>query len=115
MNKNTEIISELKSFQSIDDNSRAVTAIVNTMERIRIDERQMGVEKNANCKMTCAQTLQLMMLFPFFTLKNAGNYVGSVLEKLFGCSTTSSVTSNALSLMRSSAASSVMCPGSLSN
>jgi hypothetical protein len=35
--------------------------------------------------MTCAQTLQLMMLFPFFALKNAGNYVGSILEKLFGC------------------------------
>lgn len=85
MNKSTEIISELKSFLSKDDNSRAVTAIMNTMERIRIDERQMGVEKNPNCKMTCAQTLQLMVLFPFFALKNAGNYVGSVLEKLFGC------------------------------
>jgi hypothetical protein len=43
MNKNTEIISELKSFLSKDDNSRAVTAIMNTMERIRIDERRMGV------------------------------------------------------------------------
>ncbi|MGI5848239.1 MAG: hypothetical protein ACOX5T_09490 [Candidatus Cryptobacteroides sp.] len=53
------------------------------MERTRIDERQIGVEKNPNCKMTCAQTLQLMMLFPFFALKNAGNYVGSVLAKLF--------------------------------
>jgi hypothetical protein len=26
-----------------------------------------------------------MVLFPFFAVKNAGNYIDSVLEKIFGC------------------------------
>jgi len=85
MNKNREIISELQSFFTVNDNKRAITSIMNVMSHIRVGVKQMGCDKNANCKLTCEQVYQLMMLFPFFALKNANNYVDSILRKFFSC------------------------------
>ncbi len=45
----------------------------------------IGVEKKENCKFTTLQVLNLLMLFPFFVVKNASRYSNSSLSKLFNC------------------------------
>ena len=55
------------------------------MEHINIRSSQIGVEKRANCKFTSLQVLNLLMLFPFFVVKNACQYSGSALSHLFVC------------------------------
>ena len=41
------------------------------MEHINIRSSQIGVEKKENCKFTTLQVLNLLMLFPFFVVKDA--------------------------------------------
>ena len=55
------------------------------MTSIRIHSKAIGSVKNPNCKFTCFQVLQLLVLFPFFSVKNAANYSSSALGKLFAC------------------------------
>ena len=55
------------------------------MEHINIRSSQIGVEKKENCKFTTLQVLNLLMLFPFFIVKNASRYSKSSLIKLFNC------------------------------
>lgn len=45
----------------------------------------MAFEKKPNCKFTYAQVIQMMIRFPFFSIKNVANYVGSSLQSLFDC------------------------------
>jgi Transposase DDE domain. len=52
---------------------------------INITERQMAFEKKPNCKFTCAQVIQMLILFPFFAVKNAANFCGSSLQAMFDC------------------------------
>ena len=49
------------------------------MECINIRPEQIGTEKKANCKFTNVQVLNLLMLFPFFVVRNAYRYSGSSL------------------------------------
>lgn len=55
------------------------------MKHINIRSSQIGVEKKENCKFTTLQVLNLLMLFPFFVVKNASRYSNSSLSKLFNC------------------------------
>ena len=55
------------------------------MEHINIRSSQIGTEKRANCKFTNQQVLSLLMLFPFFVVRNAYQYSGSALSRLFCC------------------------------
>ena len=55
------------------------------MECINIRPSQIGTEKKENCKFTNVQVLNLLMLFPFFAVKNAYQYSGSSLSRLFRC------------------------------
>ena len=55
------------------------------MNSIRIQSKVIGSVKNPNCKFTSLQVLQLLVLFPFFSVKNAANYSSSALSKLFAC------------------------------
>jgi hypothetical protein len=45
----------------------------------------MEFAKAANCKFTAVQILELMVLFPFFAVKNGYNYARSVLGQMFSC------------------------------
>ena len=85
MSKDTTIISDLKSFFSENENNRAINSIMRVMEHINIRSSQIGVEKRENCKFTSLQVLNLLMLFPFFVVKNACQYSGSALSHLFVC------------------------------
>ena len=55
------------------------------MECINIRPSQIGTEKKENCKLTNVQVLNLLMLFPFFVVRNAYQYSGTSLSRLFSC------------------------------
>ena len=55
------------------------------MECINIRPSLIGTEKKENCKFTNVQVLNLLMLFPFFVVRNAYQYSGSSLSRLFSC------------------------------
>ena len=55
------------------------------MECINIRPSQIGTEKKENCKFTNVQVLNLLMLFPFFVVRNAYQYSGTSLSRLFSC------------------------------
>ena len=55
------------------------------MECINIRPKQIGTEKKENCKYTNVQVLNLLMLFPFFVVRNAYQYSGTSLSRLFSC------------------------------
>ena len=85
MNKNRYIIGELQEFFAKNDSSKAINSISTIMNSIRIQSKVIGSVKNPNCKFTCLQVLQLLVLFPFFSIKNATNYSSSALGKMFVC------------------------------
>jgi len=55
------------------------------MESLTIQSKVVGPVKNPNCKFTFVQVVKLLILFPFFSVKNAANYEDSGLGKLFSC------------------------------
>lgn len=55
------------------------------MKHINIRPTQLGTEKRENCKFTNLQVLTLLILMPFFLVRNASQYAGSALSKLFVC------------------------------
>jgi hypothetical protein len=85
VSKGTTILSDLRSFFSENDKNRAINAIMSVMECINIRPKQIGAEKKENCKFTNVQVLNLLMLFPFFVVRNAYQYSGSSLSRLFSC------------------------------
>jgi hypothetical protein len=85
VSKVTTIISDLRSFFSENDKNRAINAVMSVMECINIRPKQIGTEKKENCKYTNVQVLNLLMLFPFFVVRNAYQYSGTSLSRLFSC------------------------------
>ena len=85
MNKNRQIISELKDFFKHNDSSKAVNAVSNVMDKLVIQAKTVGPVKNPNCKFTFVQLVKLLVLFPFFSVKTAADYADSALGKLFAC------------------------------
>ena len=83
--KGKKIFSELSSFFKNNDNGDAIFSISSVLVGLRIKVGDLGYEKRHNCKLTAMQSLQLLLLFPFFSVGNAGSYVGSALHKLFSC------------------------------
>ena len=85
MTKDRQIVSELRNFFTESGCGLGVQRIMKVLEKINITEKQMAFEKKPNCKFTCAQVIQMMTLFPFFSIKNVASYVGSSLQSLFDC------------------------------
>lgn len=85
MNKNRQIISELKDFFKHNDSGKAVNAVSNVMDKLVIQAKTVGPVKNPNCKFTFVQLVKLLVLFPFFSVKTAADYADSALGKLFSC------------------------------
>ena len=85
MNKNRQIISELKDFFRHNDSSKAVNAVNKEMGRLVIQAKTVGPVKNPNCKFTFVQLVRLLVLYPFFSVKTPADYADSALGKLFSC------------------------------
>ncbi len=58
---------------------------MSVMEHINIRPKQLGAEKRENCKFTNLQVLTLLILMPFFLVKNVSRYLDSGLRNLFVC------------------------------
>lgn len=85
MRKNNTIISDLRTFFSKNDCSRAIDRIIRVMEHINIRPSEIGASKKPNCKFTSLQVLYLLILFAFFTVRNVYSYDKSSLSRLFDC------------------------------
>lgn len=85
MSKDRQIVSELRNFFTESACGLGVQRIMNILGTINITERQIAFKKKPNCKFTCAQVIRMMILFPFFSIKNVANYCGSSLQPLFDC------------------------------
>lgn len=85
MRKDTKIISDLRTFFAKNDADHAIYSIMEVMEHIHIQSKQIGMAKKANCKLTPLQVLNLLIVFPFFMVKNVYRYSDSSLNRLFHC------------------------------
>ncbi len=52
MRKDTTIISDLRTFFAKNDAVHAIYSLMEVMERIHIQPKQIGMAKKANCKFT---------------------------------------------------------------
>lgn len=85
MNKNRQIISELKDFFKNNESSNAVNAISRVMSKLVIQAKTLGPIKNPNCKFTFVQLVKLLVLYPFFSVKTPDGYAESAHGKMFSC------------------------------
>jgi len=85
MSKDTCIISEIGSFFKNNESNKAIHCIMNTIKQINLRSSHIDIEKRSNCKLTSLQVLELLLLFPFFMIKNAFGYDHSALSNLFFC------------------------------
>ena len=69
MNKDRQIDSELRNYFTESGCGLGTQRIMNVLGTINITERQMVYEKKPNCKFTCAQVIQMMILFAFFPMR----------------------------------------------
>lgn len=85
MSKVKNFFSELSTFFDKSDNNLAINIILGIMKLIRIDEKSLKLSKMYNCKMSSWQVLNLLLVFPFFSVKNALQYESSMLGRYFRC------------------------------
>lgn len=85
MVKDKHIISELNGFFHKNDCNKAINSIMTTIRHLNLRSSCIGIEKRHNCKLSCLQVLELLLVFPFFMVKNSFQYHHSGLSKLFSC------------------------------
>lgn len=83
MVKDKHIISEINGFFHKNDCNKAINSIMTTIRHLNLRSSCIGFEKRHNCKLTCLQVLELLLVFPFFMIKNPFQYNHSGLSKLF--------------------------------
>lgn len=81
--KNTTIISELKNFFT--SSEKAVSSIANLLGTLNLTfTRQLDKTDKVNTKYKAVDKFMLLLLFPFFNVKDSSAFKGSILRKLFG-------------------------------
>ncbi len=85
MVKDKHIISEIEGFFRKNDCNKAINSVMNTIRHMNIRSSHLGFEKRHNYKLTCVQIMELMLVFPFFMIRNSCQYSHSGLFKLFSC------------------------------
>lgn len=83
MRKDTKIISEIGTFFKKTAENKAINQIMAVVSTIRLQEKQIGISKKPNCKYTVLHVFHLLLLFPFFSVKNAYHFSDSGLSQLF--------------------------------
>ena len=83
MCKDTTIFSELQEIFLQNDAHRAINRISNVMNSLRLHKNNIGIVKADNNKVTTIQILHLLLLFPFFMVKDAYSYSSSALGNIF--------------------------------
>lgn len=54
-------------------------------QHLKLSEKTLSLESHWNCKFTRLQVFQLLLLFPFFMVKNAFHYTDSSLSRVVPC------------------------------
>lgn len=85
MVKDKHIISEINGFFHKNDCNKVINSIMTTIRHLNLRSSCIGFEKRHNSKLTCLQVLELLLVFPFFMIKNPFQYNHSGLSKLFSC------------------------------
>ena len=85
MVKDKHIISEINGFFHESDCNRAINYIMGTIRHLNLRSANIGTEKHHNCKSSFLQVFELLLVFPFFMVKNSFQYSHSGLSKLFSC------------------------------
>lgn len=85
MCKDTHIISDLRDFFRKSDANRAVSRIFDAIQGIKLRESQIRPSKRPNCKYTVMQVFHLLLLFPFFQVKNAYSFEKSPFAGIVSC------------------------------
>lgn len=80
--KGTNIFSEIGTFFSEKDNSKAISGIMETARHLKLSDKVLSLESAHNCKYTRLMVFQILLLFPFFMIKNAFHYADSMLYKV---------------------------------
>ncbi len=83
MCKDTTIFSELQEFFQQNDAHKAINRISDVLRSLKLHNNKIGIEKADNCKFTAIQILHLLLLFPFFMVKDAYSYGTSALSRVF--------------------------------
>lgn len=83
MRKDTTIFTELQEFFQQNDAHRAINRISSVINILKLHKSKIGIEKADNSKYTSIQILHLLLLFPFFMVKDAYSYSTSALGKVF--------------------------------
>ena len=83
MRKDTKIISEIGIFFKKSAENKAIYSIMDVISSVRLQERQIGIQKNANCKFSVLHIFHLLLLFPFFSVKNIYHFADSGLSQMF--------------------------------
>ena len=83
MRKDTTIFSELQEFFQQNDAHKAINRISNVMNSLKLHKNKIGIEKAENSRYTTIQILHLLLLFPFFMVRDAYSYSSSALGNMF--------------------------------
>ena len=81
MRKDRTIISELQEFFLQNDAHLAINSISDVMSSLKLHKNKIGIEKADNCKFTALQIFHLLLLFPFFMVKDAYSYIAPRTQK----------------------------------
>ena len=76
-NKSTTIISEVKDFFT--SSEKAIQTLLTILSSLTLSEKQTGLESKSNNQVKNINKLLLLLLFPFFGIKDAWHYEGSFL------------------------------------
>lgn len=82
-NKSTTIVSEVKDFFT--SSEKAIHTILTTLSSLTLSEKQFGIDSKFNGKYKNINKLLLVVLFPFFEVKDAWHYGQSTLHPVFSC------------------------------
>lgn len=82
-NKSTTIVSEIKDFFT--SSEKAIHTILTVLSSLTLSEKQFGIESSCNNGYKNINKLLLLVLFPFFDVKDAWRYGQSALYPVLSC------------------------------
>ncbi len=83
--ESTNIFSEISTFFREKDDDKAIRTIMDLSRNLKLSAKSIDLESRWNCKYSRLQVFELLLLFPFFMVKNAFHYTESSLAKVLPC------------------------------
>lgn len=81
--KDTTILSELNDFFTISE--KAIVSIFRLLQTVKVSKKLFSKNDVCNVKYSISDKLTLLLLFPFFEIKDASHYGSSALYKIISC------------------------------